>query len=224
MRNEEAPLLRAAWERLVGSGPEARAVGEELLDRWGEPHRRHHTVRHLWQVLCAVDVLAEEAADPDLVRLAAWFHDAVHQGSSDDEEQSAALALDRLPMTGTDPARTLEVARLVLVTRDHRPEPGDADAVVLCDADLSVLAGPADEYLTYNAAVRAEYGRFSDEEFRRGRAGVLRRLLDSPHLYSTGFGRLHWEPRARANMSAELERLEADGRSEPSGFRGPSAR
>ncbi|MEU3016124.1 MULTISPECIES: metal-dependent phosphohydrolase [unclassified Nocardiopsis] len=218
LREEDAVLLAAAWRELAGSGCEARAVGEELLGRWSEEHRRYHTISHLWGTLRAVDVLREEARDVDAVRYAVWFHDAVHEGDpGGDEDASAALAERLLTLLGKDPALVSEVSRLVGVTKEHRPEPGDADGAVLSDADLSTLAGAPEAYLAYTAAVRAEYWRYPEHVFRVGRLRVLRSLLESPHLFHTRFGREHWEPRARSNMLAEIDRL---SRAEP----GPSRR
>ncbi|CAL9408063.1 hypothetical protein SUDANB121_01609 [Nocardiopsis dassonvillei] len=210
LNGEEAVLLDASWRRLAGDSPEARAVGSELLLRWSEPHRRYHTLTHLWETLRAVDVLAHEAASPDLVRYAVWFHDAVYETQAGrDEDESAELARVLLPMTGMAPERVGEVVRLVLVTKDHAPAPDDTDGQVLSDADLSILASPPDEYLAYTAAVRAEYRRVPDEDFRVGRSRVLNAMLRAPNMFHTDFGRIHWEPRARSNMLAELDRLTA---------------
>ncbi|MCY9782801.1 metal-dependent phosphohydrolase [Nocardiopsis sp. EMB25] len=212
---ELAPL-RAAWRELAGRGPEAVAVGDELLGRWGEEHRRYHTLTHLWETLRAVDVLVDQADDPDAVRYAAWFHDAVYEGRpGEDEHESARLAERLLTELGVDPARVREVVRLVEATADHRTDPGDADGAVLCDADLAVLASAPDEYLAYTAAVRAEYRRVPDRLFREGRLSVLRSLRGTPYLYATPYGRTHWEERARANIDAEIERLEAAEEVEP---------
>lgn len=208
LEEEDAILLAASWKRLAGESYEARAVGDELLGRWSEAHRRYHTVSHLWATLRAVDVLQEDARDPDAVRYAVWFHDAVYDGHpGEDEDESAALAERLLSLMGKDPGLIAEVARLVGVTKDHRPERWDANGAVLSDADLSTLAGPAEEYLAYTTAVRAEYWRIPDKAFRAGRLQVLRSLLEVPHLFHTPFGRAYWEPRARSNMLAEVDRL-----------------
>jgi len=208
LNEEEAVLLAASWRRLAGDRPEAVAVGAELLDRWNEPHRRYHTLLHLWETLRAVDVLQEEADDADRVRYAVWFHDAVYEGRPGrDEEDSVELARRLLELVGVEPGRISEVVRLVGVTAKHRPREGDADGKVLSDADLSVLASPTDEYLAYAAAIRAEYRHIRDREFRAGRTRVLRSLLEGPALFHTSFGRAHWEAGARVNMLAELDRL-----------------
>jgi predicted metal-dependent HD superfamily phosphohydrolase len=198
--------LVARWVSLVPGDPEA---GADLVRRYGSPSRRYHDLRHLATVLDAVDVLSDEAADPRLVRLAAWYHDAVYDVNRDDnEERSAALAERSLSTAGLRPADVAEVSRLVRLTATHAPRRGDANGAVLCDADLAVLAGGADEYAAYLAAVRAEYGRFSDEEFRAGRAAVLEELLRLPVLYNTAHGAAAWEAAARANLRAELTALQ----------------
>ncbi|WP_121188584.1 metal-dependent phosphohydrolase [Nocardiopsis sp. Huas11] len=210
------PVLAAAWRELAGSEPEAVAVGRELLERWSEPHRRYHTVAHLWDTLDAAERLRGEARDPDAVRYALWFHDAVYEGrAGEDEEESAALARRLLALMGAPPPLVAEVSRLVLLTRTHRPDEGDADGAVVCDADLAVLAGTPDAYLTYAAAVRAEYGHVPDEAFRQGRLAVLRELLAVPHLYRTRYGREHWEARARSNLLAETHRWQSDAPDPP---------
>jgi predicted metal-dependent HD superfamily phosphohydrolase len=198
--------LLARWAKLVPGDAEA---GADLVRRYGDPSRHYHDLRHLATVLDAVDALSDEVADPRLVRLAAWYHDAVYDVDRDDnEERSAALAERSLSSAGLSPADVAEVSRLVLLTATHAPRRGDANGAVLCDADLVVLAGAADEYAAYLAAVRAEYARFSDEEFRAGRTAVVEELLRLPTLYGTTHGAAAWEAAARANLRAELAALQ----------------
>lgn len=194
------------WRELVG--PDHDGLGHDLLRRWREPHRRYHTVEHLRAVLDAVDELAEHAADATAVRLAAWFHDAVYRGEPGaDEEASAGLAAETLPDAGVGAQRVAEVVRLVRLTASHDPAPGDTNGAVLCDADLAVLAGDPDEYAGYAAAVREEYAAVPDDDFRRGRAGVLRALLAQDPLYRTPTGAARWEHAARHNLTTELALL-----------------
>ncbi|HCA85533.1 MAG TPA: hypothetical protein DEQ61_08570 [Streptomyces sp.] len=199
-------LLRPCQE---GPGPDPEPYGANLLARWGEPQRRYHTTAHLTAVLDRIDEQAGHSADPDAVRLAAWFHDAVYRPDrSGNEERSARLAELALPEAGVSPARTAEVARLVRLTATHDPAPGDTDGELLCDADLAVLAGSPEAYAAYAAAVREEYGFVPDDAFRAGRAEILRGLLALPRLYRTPEGE-RWESAARHNLGTELELLTA---------------
>jgi predicted metal-dependent HD superfamily phosphohydrolase len=201
-----AELMRRAQSEIVDPTP----YGLDLLARWAEPQRRYHTTDHLAAVLDRVDELAEYADDPDAVRLAAWFHDAVYlPDRSTNEERSARLAERALPEAGVPAATTAEVARLVRLTVTHDPADGDRDGEVLCDADLAVLAGGPAAYAAYAAAVRQEYGFVSDELFRTGRADVLRQLLALPRLFRTPAGYDRWERAARHNLGTELELLAA---------------
>ncbi|MEV0015316.1 HD domain-containing protein [Streptomyces tendae] len=198
-----------------GPGPDTRAAvpdpapyADDLLARWQEPQRRYHTLAHLTAVLDHVDVLAQHADDVDVVRLAAWFHDAVYRPDrSENEERSARLAERALPEAGVPAARTAEVARLVRLTVSHAPAADDRDGQVLCDADLAILASPPSAYAAYTAAVREEYHFVPSDAFREGRAAILRQLLDLPRLFHTPHGRREWEATARHNLTGELEML-----------------
>ncbi|MEV7107341.1 HD domain-containing protein [Streptomyces atroolivaceus] len=207
--------LRGRWrETLLAArggtdrGPDPDPYADALLARWAEPQRRYHTTAHLTQVLDRVDTLAGHASDPDLVRLAVWFHDAVYRPDrSENEERSAALAERALPEAGVPDAATAEVARLVRLTVTHDPADGDTNGEVLCDADLAILAAAPKEYAAYAAQVREEYGFVPDDAFREGRSAVLRQLLELPRLFRTPHGAAEWEPRARQNLTTELELL-----------------
>lgn len=205
-----APALAAVLVRLGAPAGPAAAVEADLLLRWGEPHRAYHDVRHLHEVLGHVEQLAHHAERPDLVRCAAWWHDAVHDGrAGDDERASAALARDQLTALGVAPRDVDVVAGLVLLTVHHDPgDPADPDAAVLCDADLGILAAPPERYAVYATDVRTEYAHVPDELFRAGRAAVLRRLLGHRRLFRTPTAAA-WEDRARENLSRELDALGA---------------
>jgi predicted metal-dependent HD superfamily phosphohydrolase len=214
-RHPAHDALLVRWTDLLrrnqpSGGPDPVAYGENLLGRWAEPHRRYHTTDHLLAVLDRAEGLAAYAGNPDAVLFAAWFHDAVYRPDrSENEERSAALAERALTEAGVGKALAAEVTRLVRLTADHDPEPGDRDGEVLCDADLAVLAGSPQEYAAYAAAVREEYAFVPDDAFRAGRADVLRQLLALERLFRTPYGEQHWERTARRNLSTELDLLTA---------------
>lgn len=178
-------------------------VRDELLLAWDRPG--YHDLRHLAEVLDRLDDLDRAGASFDKlpVLLAAWFHDAVYDGLPDAEERSARLAEARLP----DPPAA-EVARLVRMTQHHQAFPDDLNAAALSDADLAILAAGPDRYRGYARDVRTEYAQVPDADFRAGRAAVLGDLLAGPSLFRTAQGQELWEESARANVRAELERLD----------------
>lgn len=188
-------------------------VRADLLRRWSEPHRRYHDRRHLREVLAALPADA-----PDVVLLAAWYHDAVYDPTRDDNERASAQ-LARAQLTGSvSEATVTEVERLVLLTQTHQVSPGDGRGAMLSDADLAVLGAAPERYDEYARDIRLEYVHVREDDFRHGRTQVLRSLLAHEPLYVTEPGRRRWESVARSNLSRELARLEAGG---PSGGAAP---
>jgi predicted metal-dependent HD superfamily phosphohydrolase len=178
---------------------------EDLLARWSESHRKHHTVTHLHEMLDTIGALADAGIefDREAVELAAWFHDAIYEiGADDNEGHSADLARELL---SSSPIRD-EVARLVLVTKTHKVADGDVNGAVLSDADLSVLGSAPTRYRAYAEAVRAEYAEIPDAVFKPARAQVLSSLLQGP-IFHTELGRERWEDRARRNITDEIAAL-----------------
>lgn len=201
--------LAQAWERLAGElaarAGWATAVGAELTRRYTEPHRAYHTLEHIREVLETVDALTaagEAIGDPAAVRLAAWFHDAVYEpGARGNERASADLAVAALSPLGLAPARVAAIAELITDTADHVPR--SADARVLIDADLAILAAGPGRYARYVRDVRAEYAAVPDPRWRAGRGAVLETLLARSPLYTTATMRARAETAARRNLIRE---------------------
>lgn len=196
------------------SPEEIKAAATQLAQRWSDPQRHHHNTEHLREILENVDLLANQARNADAVRLAAWYHGAIFDVSSDAVDRgeggvnimaSADFAADELSRLGVSEANVSLVVGLVRSLHRHNP-PDDIDAQVLSDADLAVLASDPEQYHDYQVAIRKEYGAFSDSQFVSARRAVLESLLARPQLYFT-HGAQVWEEPARENIRAELERL-----------------
>jgi predicted metal-dependent HD superfamily phosphohydrolase len=201
-------LVPSGLTRWGASPAAAKAVADELIARYCEPHRRYHTLEHVGEVL---DVVARLGAG-EAVELAAWFHDVVYDpraAAGASEQASAALARDRLATLGAPDDLALEVARLVELTAGHEPAADDAAGRALADADLAILGAPAERYERYRAAVRAEYAHVPDDAWRTGRADVLRRFLERTRLFHDEALHRELDARARANLSEELRSLGA---------------
>jgi predicted metal-dependent HD superfamily phosphohydrolase len=200
--------LRSAWHQLaVGRHPRPL---EHLLARLREPHRHYHTATHIMWVLRHVDHIAaaglDSSVDLHAVRLAALFHDAVYDPTrADNEAISAELAAQAAAELGWAPHRGAAVHRLVMSTAGHSPTMPDEE--VLVDADLAILGAEPKDYAAYVQGVRTEYAHVSAEQWHRGRAAVLRQFLDMPVLFHTEVMHHEREPRAKANLAAELASL-----------------
>jgi predicted metal-dependent HD superfamily phosphohydrolase len=197
----------AALDAVGAVAGDRRAVFADLVARHAGPGRHHHDLAHASAVVDTVLGLHSAGDDWAVAVLAAWFHDAVHDATAPagaNEGASAVLAGRALQSLGATLAATGEVCRLVCLTAGHDPAPGDRSGALLADADLSVLAGRAEDYDAYVANVRAEYAHLDDATWRTGRRAVLLGFLDRPSIFRTLPGRERWEARARINISAEL--------------------
>ena len=50
--------------------------GADLMQRWNAPNRQLHNLRRLMNTLTHIDEIASSAHDPDILRVAAWYHGA----------------------------------------------------------------------------------------------------------------------------------------------------
>jgi predicted metal-dependent HD superfamily phosphohydrolase len=203
--------LRPSWDSLIQdlrASQEADRVVAEIVQHYSAADRHYHNLDHLADVLGTVDRLSDEAHNPVAVRLAAWFHDVIYDSrAKDNEERSADYAASALQGLGAASGLIAEVSRLILLTKSHRADAGDADARVLIDADLAILGATEEGYERYAAAIRREYAWVPEPAYRAGRRDVLERFLRQPRIFQTArlFGSL--EARARDNLARELASL-----------------
>lgn len=217
--NKIRPRLMRAWDSLL---PGYTALGENLLARYEQPHRKYHTSVHLSEMLTALKTLYKRhhTATPRAVLLAAWFHDAVYEANpGEDEAASADLARTTLtPLASTGSLTNREVtaiAHLIELTASHQLADGieeytsgaltRADAAFFLDADLAILAADSPRYTRYVAGVRAEYAHYASDAFTRGRAAILQGFLNRTAIYASDTAHLLWDAPARLNLRTELE-------------------
>jgi predicted metal-dependent HD superfamily phosphohydrolase len=201
------------WRRLwgeLGAKNSSGGVLNQLVAAYSEPHRHYHTLQHLRECLAHFDASASLARRPAEVELALWFHDAVYDARRDDnEERSADWAQRSLAEAGCDAAIGQRVAALVLATKGHTAEAGDADTMLLLDIDLAILGSSPARFDAYERQVRAEYAHVPDDAFRAGRARLLAAFLQRPRLYATEAYHAALEQRSRDNIGRSLAALQA---------------
>ncbi|MFC5266557.1 PQQ-binding-like beta-propeller repeat protein [Kribbella qitaiheensis] len=207
--------LRERWNELI---PGSATLADDLVARYVGRNRRAYRDQYLETVLTTLESLIQLSTDPTSVRLAAWFHRAVHEpggGPAEDAESSARLVEQTLPSYGIDPIRIAEVARLVRLTGDlaapppdsYAPPRRDANGDVLLDAVNSTLATAPARYAAHTSEVRRDAGdRTAAVEHRYDE---VRQLLEG-HLYRTQLARQRLGPAARANLETELAGLDSE--------------
>lgn len=184
-----------------------------LVAAWSQPHRRYHTPQHLAECLQHLDAARGEAAHPDEVELALWFHDAVYEiGRGDNEERSADWARAALLEGGAPVDLAGRVHALVMATKHgHGRAPGveadPRDEALLLDIDLSILGAAPERFDEYERQITEEYAAVPAAVRRVRRKALLESFLRRDRLYATQHFHSLCEAQARENLAQSIRRL-----------------
>ncbi|MEW6304910.1 MAG: hypothetical protein AB1705_15660 [Verrucomicrobiota bacterium] len=203
--------LPIQWRLLMNRLGAEPAVAGRCFDAihraYSERGRHYHTLEHIGGMLRTVHRLRASTRDLPAVELAVWFHDVVYlPRRTDNEELSARFAARWLAKLRLRASLIDKVRHLILATRTHRA--ASADAKVLIDADLAILAASQRRYSAYAQAIRQEYAWVKEADYRAGRARVLQHFLNRKRLFYTSLME-RVETRARRNLRRELALLHA---------------
>lgn len=183
-----------------------------LKRRHAEPWRHYHTWTHVEALLADCDEVQQLLHDPAAVRAAIYYHDAIYDPHTEDNEiRSAGLLLAECESVLT--LNSLSHAHaMILATIAHELPPAEdrmleEDAAYFLDMDLAILGADAAAFDRYEAQIRAEYAHVPGEAFRAGRAAILKRFRARKALFFTPHFAAKYETRARANLARSLERL-----------------
>lgn len=213
MQTQKQPdALEIRWRELTGAADATQAgrLFDEIVRAYGGADRHYHNLAHIADFLALSSEHAELLQDRATVDLAIFFHDLVYvAGRSDNEENSAKCAADRLGRLGLPAIVVSKVEHYVAATKHGSQQDHDGDLACLLDFDLSALGADREAYARYAAAIRREYSAYPGMLYRRGRARILRAFLERPQIYGVPALRVRWEASARENLVWEIGWLAA---------------
>lgn len=193
--------------------------GADLMQRWNAPNRQLHNVRRLMNTLTHIDEIASSAHDPDILRVAAWYHGAflnkaleIKLGGFQANFATTRCidhAHNRLTNLGVADEVVARIDELIAFLTRHRAPRSDFDAQVLVDADLAGLACSPQDYKKLRTSLRAELSELDDLQFVKARLALVKKLLSYETIYQSPLGSA-WENTARANLEVELTRLDRE--------------
>ena len=193
--------------------------GTDLIQRWSAPNRQLHNLRRLMNTLTHIDEISSSAHDPDILRVAAWYHGAFLNKALEiklggfQANFAATRCIDhahnRLTKLGVPEEVVARVDELIAFLTRHRAPRSDFDAQVLVDADLAGLACSPQDYKKLRTSLRAELSELDDLQFVKARLALVKKLLSYETIYQSPVGSA-WENTARANLEVELTRLDRE--------------
>jgi len=207
--------MRQRWLHLMEAENVAREpalnVFADLVSLYTGPDRHYHHLGHIAYILDALEDFRELAHDYRALQLAAWFHDVIYDArATDNEAQSAGYAGRKLKELGFSRQRVIRIQELILATAGHIAPPGDIDAMILLDVDLSPLAHETERFFRESAAIRREFDWMPEPAYRAARARAMRKFLERERIYTTEVMYRQLEERARQNLRAALKVLGYD--------------
>ena len=181
---------------------------DALRQAYATPPRAYHNFEHVQEVLRHYDAVARGPGweQPDEVRLAVLYHDAIYEpGRKDNEARSAELAVAHvarfLAGQGIDAAR---VAELIELTARHgalAPPDVDRDAALFLDCDMAILAADPATFAAYDRGIAAEYrGVVPGWLFRLNRRRFLKALLGKERIFLSDWFHERLDAQARINL------------------------
>jgi predicted metal-dependent HD superfamily phosphohydrolase len=202
--------IQTAWEDWLSARGVSTSATSPLWQRYLEPHRAYHRDSHILAMLQALALCNLSTSDEQLVRAAIFYHDAIYDPhSKENEERSAKLAELELPQILFSQTHCARVARWIRATAAHTHDPNDALQSYFLDLDLGILGGPKQRYIEYAREIRREYAFVPRWIYRKKRRDILQQFLSRPALFVTPIWHATLEANARGNLQAEIDYLES---------------
>jgi predicted metal-dependent HD superfamily phosphohydrolase len=211
--------LKADWQHTLAPYGGAAGRGETLFNRlvelYSESARAYHNLSHIRALLQLSARYKAVIDNHPAIFFAIWFHDAIYNTlASDNEEQSAELAVQELTWLAAPDHDIALVEKMILATKHHAAEGLPDDGKLFLDFDLSILGREAVIYNAYSRAIRMEYQWAPEALYRQGRAKVLGSFLQREKLYYSPQLAERFEAQARRNIENELTELGGSAESE----------
>lgn len=206
LRRHPNYLELSQWQDLMEALglPENHDVHGQLISAYGEPQRHYHNLRHLEDCFSHFEQAKKWLIAPAEVLLALWFHDAVYQPRSSENELLSALWLRDVLENGDRPLSQIErICGHVLATQNHCAGE-DLDRQFLLDIDLAILGSATDAFFQFDAKIRREYLWVPAETYHQQRLAVLTTFLERPHIYHTAYFREKYESLAHKNLTQAI--------------------
>lgn len=214
---------RKHWTALMtalGNPKGSEEVFQDLLKRYGEPHRAYHNLEHIVAMLDDFEAV-KSSLKPDIEEFASqlafaiWFHDAVYDPkASNNEAESAHLADKAANALGLTDRADLNKVRhfdhivndLIMLTK-HIEVPKFPLGRLMVDLDLAILGKSGYLFNAYEVGIRKEYEWVPWVEFRKKRAEILQRFLDRKSIYSLDVFWTKYQAAAEENLKRSIENL-----------------
>ncbi len=202
--------LKAEWKHMcetIGATANLNRILNSLIIDYSLNSLPYHNIDHVVACLKEFKPVKSLLKDPGSVEFAIWFHDIVYNPASiDNEERSADIAQSAAIDMGLDTEFANKVHALVLSTKPDADAAGE-DSKYLIDIDISIFGKDSAVFDEYDRNIKKEYSFVNDNDYREGRASVLRSFLNRQSIFKTQYFASRYEKKTRENLNKALARL-----------------
>ncbi len=179
---------------------QSQYLGGLLFTLYSESQRYYHTTQHIVECLDYFYFVKNKLDDPIAVELAIWFHDAIYDPKSSDNELQSALLMQKSCETYIDENTIKKVFQWILATQKHEASQ-EKDLNYLLDIDLAILGSNPTRFAEYEQQIQQEYAWVNAEIYKIKRAEVLGYFYQMQPIYQTTFFNKLLEQQAKVNLA-----------------------
>ncbi|MCH7334283.1 metal-dependent hydrolase [Acinetobacter modestus] len=182
---------------------EPQKVFNKLIAAYSERQRAYHTLQHLYECLALLESIRADLNDADAVELALWFHDAVYDPQSKDNELKSAELFEQYLIQDLSIDIVQKIKRWILATQKHEAT-NELDLQFLLDIDLAILAASPKRFEEYEQQIQKEYAWVDPDIYLIKRKQVLAHFYQTEPLYQTEYFQQNFGQRAKENLKFKL--------------------
>jgi len=179
---------------------------KEIERNYSHKKRYYHNLSHLERLIEQLQEYQTVVTDWHTILFSVFYHDSIYKVLlKDNEEKSAAVAVNNLNKIGFPEQKIIECSKQILATKTHMAS-ADNDTNLFTDADLSVLGQAAHVYEEYCHQIRKEYAVYPDIIYKPGRKKVIAHFLGMDSIFKTPAFFDRYEKQAKENLQLELQK------------------
>lgn len=194
-------LLEKSWFELHRHYhfSEPQKIFNKLIAAYSEKQRAYHTLQHLYECLVLLDSIRSDLKDAYSVELALWFHDAIYDPQTKDNEMKSAELFEKYMAQDLSVEIVEKIKRWIIATQKHEAT-DELDLQFLLDIDLVILAASPERFEEYEQQIQQEYAWVDPDVYSIKRKEVLAHFYQAEPLYQTEYFQQNFEQRARKNL------------------------
>jgi predicted metal-dependent HD superfamily phosphohydrolase len=214
-KGDENMDFTKSWNRAwlgLGITNDDQNLFQSICSHYDESVRHYHTLQHLGECLDLFELVMDLTTYPAEVEMALWFHDAIYDTAShDNEAQSAQWAGAELSKAGVLPEKIDRIQSMIMATC-HAALPITFDECLSVDIDLAILGSSAERFAEYEQQICTEYNFVPEPIFNQKRQEILQDFLDRSTIYSTNYFQDKLGLIAQQNIRKSIDLLQAQQR------------